>query len=110
MHNLNRCILFISFFQVFIRIERAKARLIVDGINAQSRRVSFPSESSALTGPVYIGGLPSEHKAATVKKTHLSFQSSVLTRQLYLYISSYCPPLSLSLPASPSPVWFCRLY
>ncbi|XP_062872234.1 laminin subunit alpha-5 [Trichomycterus rosablanca] len=49
---------------VFIRVEREKARLIVDGINAQSRKVSFFSERSALSGPVYIGGLPSNHKAA----------------------------------------------
>lgn len=49
---------------VFMRIEREKASLTVDGINVQSRKVSFSGERNALSGPVYIGGLPSDHKAA----------------------------------------------
>ncbi|XP_047662931.1 laminin subunit alpha-5 isoform X3 [Tachysurus fulvidraco] len=49
---------------VFLRIEKEKASLIVNGINVQSRRVSFSGEKNALSGPVYIGGLPSDHKAA----------------------------------------------
>ncbi|XP_037396843.1 laminin subunit alpha-5 isoform X2 [Pygocentrus nattereri] len=49
---------------VFVKIERDKASLIVDGINAQSKKVSFSGEKSALSGPVYIGGLPSDHRAA----------------------------------------------
>ncbi|KAB5546449.1 hypothetical protein PHYPO_G00072140 [Pangasianodon hypophthalmus] len=49
---------------VFVRIEREKASLVVDGINVQSRKVSFSGEKNALSGPVYIGGLPSDHKAA----------------------------------------------
>ncbi|KAI5095781.1 laminin subunit alpha-5 isoform X1 [Silurus meridionalis] len=49
---------------VFVRIEKEKASLIVNGINAQSRKVSFSGEKNALSGPVYIGGLPSDHKAA----------------------------------------------
>ncbi|XP_036446627.1 laminin subunit alpha-5 isoform X2 [Colossoma macropomum] len=49
---------------VFVRIERDKASLIVDGISAQSRKVSFSGGKSALSGPVYIGGLPSDHRAA----------------------------------------------
>lgn len=51
---------------MFLRIEKEKASLIVDGINAQSRKVSFSGEKNALSGPVYIGGLPSDHKAAEV--------------------------------------------
>ncbi|XP_072512537.1 laminin subunit alpha-5 isoform X2 [Salminus brasiliensis] len=49
---------------VFVRIERDKATLIMDGINVQNRKVSFSGEKSALSAPVYIGGLPSDHRAA----------------------------------------------
>lgn len=56
-----------------MRIERDRASLIVDGINVQSRKVSFSGEKSALIGPVYIGGLPYDRKAAEViTNTNLS--------------------------------------
>lgn len=56
-----------------MRVERDKASLIVDGINVQSRKVSFSGEKNALIGPVYIGGLPSDRKAAEViTNTNLS--------------------------------------
>lgn len=49
-----------------MRIEREKASLTVDGINKQSRKVSFSGDKNALSGLVYIGGLPPDHKAAEV--------------------------------------------
>ncbi|KAM9785933.1 laminin subunit alpha-5 [Neosynchiropus ocellatus] len=42
---------------VFIKREGEKMSLIVDGINAQSKRVPG-GERSRLTGPLYVGGLP----------------------------------------------------
>ncbi|KAK3546887.1 hypothetical protein QTP86_003815 [Hemibagrus guttatus] len=51
---------------VFLRIEKEKASLIVNGINVQSKKVSFSGEKNALSGPIYIGGLPSDHRAVEV--------------------------------------------
>lgn len=51
---------------MFVKIDRGRASLIVDGINVQNRKVSSSGEKNALSGPVYIGGLPSDHKAAEV--------------------------------------------
>ncbi|TUI56729.1 Laminin subunit alpha-5 [Bagarius yarrelli] len=48
---------------VILRIEKEKASLIVNGINVQSKKVSFSWAKNALNGPVYIGGLPPDHKA-----------------------------------------------
>ncbi|KAM4609874.1 laminin subunit alpha-5 [Polymixia lowei] len=42
---------------VFIKREGEKASLIVDGINAQSKRVSG-AEKTRLTGSLYVGGVP----------------------------------------------------
>ena len=43
--------------QVFIKHEGEKLSLIVDGINAQSKR--FPAaERTRLHGPLYVGGAP----------------------------------------------------
>ncbi|KAM9445291.1 laminin subunit alpha-5 isoform 1-T1 [Clarias gariepinus] len=53
-----------SWHTVFVKVERKKASLIIDGINVQSKKVSFSGEETALTGPVYVGGLPADHKAA----------------------------------------------
>ncbi|XP_045065442.1 laminin subunit alpha-5 isoform X2 [Coregonus clupeaformis] len=43
---------------VFVKREREKASLIVDGIDAQSKRVSG-GEKNPLSPPLYIGGVPS---------------------------------------------------
>ncbi|KAG7323189.1 hypothetical protein KOW79_012891 [Hemibagrus wyckioides] len=51
---------------VLLRIEKEKASLIVNGINVQSKKVSFSGAKNALSGPIYIGGLPSDHKAVEV--------------------------------------------
>ncbi|XP_071369418.1 laminin subunit alpha-4-like [Centroberyx affinis] len=42
---------------VFIKREGEKASLIVDGINAQSKRVPG-GDRTRLTGPLYVGGVP----------------------------------------------------
>ncbi|XP_022533328.2 laminin subunit alpha-5 isoform X2 [Astyanax mexicanus] len=49
---------------VFVRIERDKATLTMDGINVLNKKFSFSGGKNALSGPVYIGGLPSDHKSA----------------------------------------------
>lgn len=85
---------------MFVRIEREKASLVVDGINVQSRKVSFSGEKNALSGPVYIGGLPSDHKAAEVI-TNINVLSGHADTSAYSNTQLYLFPLIyFSLPLS----------
>lgn len=51
--------------QVFIKREGEKISLIVDGINAQFKRIPGGRDRTRLTGPLYVGGVP---PSMTVKK------------------------------------------
>ncbi|XP_066526408.1 laminin subunit alpha-5 isoform X2 [Hoplias malabaricus] len=51
---------------VFVKIERDRASLTVDGIDVKNGKVSFSGGKSALNGPVYIGGLPPDHRTASL--------------------------------------------
>lgn len=90
-----------------MRIEREKASLTVDGINVQSRKVSFSGERNALSGPVYIGGLPSDHKAAEVI-TNINQLSSPEDTSANSSTRLYLFPSFLSFSVSLDGL--CRLY
>lgn len=52
--------------QVFVKVEGDRASLTVDGIDVQSKRASSGGGRNVFGAPLYIGGLPSNHSAATV--------------------------------------------
>ncbi|XP_035378190.1 laminin subunit alpha-5 isoform X2 [Electrophorus electricus] len=49
---------------VFVKLDGRKASLVVDGIDSQRKKVSFFGEKTPLARPVYVGGLPPDHRAA----------------------------------------------
>ncbi|KAK1801637.1 hypothetical protein P4O66_022279, partial [Electrophorus voltai] len=62
---------------VFVKLDGRKASLVVDGIDSQRKKVSFFGEKTPLAGPVYVGGLPPDHRAAQARtyfSLSLSFQ------------------------------------
>ncbi|XP_057219104.1 laminin subunit alpha-5 isoform X1 [Triplophysa rosa] len=50
---------------VFVKVEGDRASLTVDGIDVQSKRASSGGGRNVFGAPLYIGGLPSNHSAAT---------------------------------------------
>ncbi|TRY84024.1 hypothetical protein DNTS_013565, partial [Danionella cerebrum] len=50
--------------QVFVKVEGERASLTVDGIDTHSKRAAAAAKS-AFGAPLYIGGLPANHSAAT---------------------------------------------
>uniref|UniRef100_A0A8B9M1E1 Laminin, alpha 5 n=1 Tax=Astyanax mexicanus TaxID=7994 RepID=A0A8B9M1E1_ASTMX len=86
-------------------IERDKATLTMDGINVLNKKFSFSGGKNALSGPVYIGGLPSDHKSpgfvGCIRDVKLNEEPLVLSHSVGV-VPCYQQPLHPGVYFSPS--------